>query len=52
MRLHEKGGERHEIEQVPDGVSFLKFASRPEWLRLRLPMREQPKVALAFIPLR
>jgi type IV secretory pathway TraG/TraD family ATPase VirD4 len=40
-----------EIEQLPDGEGFLKFASRPEWLRLRFPMREQPKVAPAFVPL-
>jgi hypothetical protein len=43
-----------EIEQIPDLCGYLKLASRPEWLRVRVPELKAPSVAspgtAAFVP--
>jgi hypothetical protein len=43
-----------EIEQIPDLCGYLKLASRPEWLRVRVPEPKAPSVAspgtAAFVP--
>lgn len=39
-----------EIEQLADGAGFVKFASRPEWIRVQFPDLTQAKVAPAFVP--
>jgi len=39
-----------EIEQLADGVGYVKFASRPEWIRTRFPDVSHAKVAPAFVP--
>jgi type IV secretory pathway TraG/TraD family ATPase VirD4 len=41
-----------EIEQLADGAGFIKFASDPEWIRVRFPDFTQAKVAPAFVPRR
>jgi type IV secretory pathway TraG/TraD family ATPase VirD4 len=41
-----------EIEQLADGVGFIKFASQPEWIRVQFPDLAQEKVAPAFVPRR
>ncbi len=38
-----------EIEQLPDRTGFLKFASRPGWMRVVFPVYQRPKVAEPFI---
>ncbi len=37
-----------EIEQLPDRVGFLKFASQPAWMRVGFPIYELPKRAEPF----
>ena len=37
-----------EIEQLPDLAGYLKLASSPAWLRVRLPPAAQPRRALHF----
>jgi hypothetical protein len=41
-----------EIEQLADGVGFIKFASDPEWIRVRFPDFTEAKLAPAFVPRR
>jgi type IV secretory pathway TraG/TraD family ATPase VirD4 len=41
-----------EIEQLGDGIGFIKFASQPEWSRVQFPDLRQDKVAAAFSPRR
>jgi hypothetical protein len=40
-----------EIEQLPDRSGFMKFPSRPVWLRVRFPYYDVPRTAEAFSPL-
>lgn len=39
-----------EIEQLPDRVGYLKFASRPTWMRLEFPIYDLPIIAEPFVP--
>jgi hypothetical protein len=39
-----------EIEQLADRTGFVKFASRPGWLRVGFPVYELPRVAAPFEP--
>ena len=39
-----------EIEQLADLTGFVKFASRPGWLRVGFPVYELPRVAAPFEP--
>jgi type IV secretory pathway TraG/TraD family ATPase VirD4 len=39
-----------EIEQLADGVGFIKFASQPEWIKVQFPDFAQKKVAASFVP--
>jgi hypothetical protein len=41
-----------EIEQLADGVGFIKFASQPEWIRVQFPDLSQEQLAPAFVPRR
>jgi type IV secretory pathway TraG/TraD family ATPase VirD4 len=41
-----------EIEQLGDRMGFVKFASRPAWLRVQFPDLSQEKIAPAFVPRR
>ena len=39
-----------EIEQLADRTGFLKFASRPGWMRVSFPVYETEKIAAPFVP--
>ena len=39
-----------EIEQLPDRTGYLKFASRPEWIRVGFPVYALERVAEPFVP--